>query len=407
MNVSAAEPKMTLMEHLGELRARLFKIVIGVLLLGGASLFFSRELFGLLMRPVLQALPEASQSLVYTSAIEEVNVLLKIGLYSGLFLSTPLVLWQAWGFVAPGLYDREKKYAGPFIFFGTVTFVVGAAFCYLLVLPSMFQLLLESESAAALQQRIAVAQLREQDMLRFVRAGDLARAGEVGRTILGDLIGPGDGQVPPVWMTEVSPTSSEVRGSLEAVGVLLDALQIGDPANASLARAAEHRLAGVGAWGRGDLQRSQREVAQAAVAAGQTFERQSLAIRDTWEALRGLSYARGYDRSVHWTRPMLSMTEQLTLVLMLELAFGIIFELPLVMLLLSLLGLVSSKFFFKYQRHAIVVCLILAAVVTPTGDAINLSLMAGPLILCYELGVLLVWLTERARTKASAVSQVP
>ena len=101
---------------------------------------------------------------------------------------------------------------------------------------------------------------------------------------------------------------------------------------------------------------------------------------------------------------MLSMSEQLTLVLVLELAFGLIFELPLVMAVLGLAGLVTSPFLFKYQRHAFVVCLIAAAVITPTGDAINLALMAGPMLLCYELGVLLVWLIEKRRRNQKEAS---
>ena len=98
---------------------------------------------------------------------------------------------------------------------------------------------------------------------------------------------------------------------------------------------------------------------------------------------------------------MLSMTEQLTLVLVLELAFGVIFELPLVMAVLGMVGLVKSSFLFKYQRHAFVVCLIAAAVITPTGDAVNLAMMAGPMLACYELGVVLVWLIEKRRARAA------
>ena len=84
---------------------------------------------------------------------------------------------------------------------------------------------------------------------------------------------------------------------------------------------------------------------------------------------------------------------------MLELAFGLIFELPLVMMVLGMVGLVSSAFLFKYQRHALVLCLVAAAILTPTGDAVNLALMAGPMLLCYELGVVLVWLVEKRRKK--------
>ena len=117
--VAPDEFKMSLMEHLTELRSRLLRVTIAVFVLGFVSLIFAREIYGVLMRPVLLALPPDASSLVYTSAIEEINVLMKIGLYAGVFLSTPVLLWQIWGFVAPGLYPHERKLAGPFIVFGS------------------------------------------------------------------------------------------------------------------------------------------------------------------------------------------------------------------------------------------------------------------------------------------------
>src|SRR5438045_2273341 len=93
------ELRMSLADHLGELRSRLLRAVIAVVILGVAALAVARPIFGLLMRPVLEALPPESRSLVYTSGIEELNVLMKVGLYAGVFLSTPVILWQIWGFV--------------------------------------------------------------------------------------------------------------------------------------------------------------------------------------------------------------------------------------------------------------------------------------------------------------------
>jgi len=87
-------------------------------------------------------------------------------------------------------------------------------------------------------------------------------------------------------------------------------------------------------------------------------------------------------------KPVLMMDQQLGLVMTLLLAFGIIFELPLVLTFLAMIGIVDHKFLSKYRRHAIVVNVIIAAVVTPTGDPFNLALMAIPMVLCYELGVL-------------------
>ena len=87
-------------------------------------------------------------------------------------------------------------------------------------------------------------------------------------------------------------------------------------------------------------------------------------------------------------KPVLMMDEQLSLVMTLVLAFGIIFELPLVLTFLAMIGLVYHKFLSKYRRHAIVLNVAIAAIVTPTGDPFNLALMAVPMLLCYELGVL-------------------
>jgi sec-independent protein translocase protein TatC len=130
-------------------------------------------------------------------------------------------------------------------------------------------------------------------------------------------------------------------------------------------------------------------------------------IAAVWKLERHLSLAQGILRAKSWTHPMLTMSEQLTLVLTLELAMGVIFELPLVMALLASLGLVKARFLMKYQRHAFVVCLIIAAIVTPTGDAVNLSLMAGPMVLCYELGVLAAWLVEKRRAGEDAQAVLP
>ena len=87
--------------------------------------------------------------------------------------------------------------------------------------------------------------------------------------------------------------------------------------------------------------------------------------------------------------PILTMKEQLTLSLAMMLGFGVIFEVPVVIAFLSMVGLVSADFLARYRRVAIVVNVTLAAIITPTGDPFNLALMAVPMILFYEIGVLL------------------
>jgi sec-independent protein translocase protein TatC len=397
------EFRMSLMGHLSELRTRLLRFTIAVLVLGAASLVFAREMYGVLMRPILNALPPDASSLVYTSAIEEVNVLMKIGLYAGVFLSTPVLLWQIWGFVAPGLFPQERKLAGPFIVFGTLAFLAGALFCYFVLLPQMFTFLLQKEGATALTQRMAVARLREDDALRYVRLGDFQRASAWARTATGALTAPGEGQVEAgaFGLTLVPKEEVDVQLRLAGLGRIVDALTSarGVEWNATLVEVTDKRGEAISAFAQGDVSKTKALLDEAAGVLVSAATPHGPDLMAVWELERLLGAAQARTESLNWTKPMLSMSEQLTLVLVLELAFGVIFELPLVMAVLGLVGLVSSKFLFKYQRHAFVVCLIVAAIITPTGDAVNLALMAGPMLMCYEVGVLLVWLVEKRRSR--------
>lgn len=395
--------KMSLMEHLTELRSRLLRFTIAVVVLGAGSLIFAREIYGVLMLPVLRALPPDSPSLVYTSAIEELNVLMKIGLYAGVFASMPVLLWQIWGFISPGLYANERKLAGPFIVVGTLAFLAGASFCYFVLLPQMFQFLLQKEEVVAVANRIDTGRLREGDAVRYLMLGDLDHAGALARSAIGDLEAAGDGQTSESMMglTLVPKQSVDVTARLEGLGRLIDATRtgFGDASRATLEQVMAKRIEAIGALSERNFERSMQLCDEAAALLLNVAPERSADFTDLWRLERLLGVGKAKAESLNWTKPMLSMTEQLTLVLVLELAFGVIFELPLVMMVLGMVGLVKSSFLFKYQRHAFVVCLIVAAVITPTGDAVNLSLMAGPMLLCYELGVLLVWLVEKRRAK--------
>ncbi|HVO19384.1 MAG TPA: twin-arginine translocase subunit TatC [Anaeromyxobacter sp.] len=102
--------------------------------------------------------------------------------------------------------------------------------------------------------------------------------------------------------------------------------------------------------------------------------------------------------------PMLALSEQLSLVLAMLLGFGIIFEVPVVIAFLSMIGLVDYRFLAKYRRHAIVVNVALAAIITPTGDPFNLALMAVPMILFYEVGILLARVLGKKRSVPAAAA---
>ena len=96
-------------------------------------------------------------------------------------------------------------------------------------------------------------------------------------------------------------------------------------------------------------------------------------------------------------KPILTMREQLTLVLAMMLGFGVVFEIPVIIAFLAMIGLVTPEFLAKYRRHAIIVNVLLAAVITPTGDPFNLLLMALPMIVFYEVGILAARIVGKKR----------
>ncbi len=100
--------------------------------------------------------------------------------------------------------------------------------------------------------------------------------------------------------------------------------------------------------------------------------------------------------------PILTMREQLTLVLAMMLGFGVVFEVPVIMAFLSMVGLVNADFLARHRRVAIVANVTLAAIITPTGDPFNLALMAVPMILFYEVGVILARVLGKKRPAEAA-----
>ncbi|HVE86107.1 MAG TPA: twin-arginine translocase subunit TatC [Myxococcales bacterium] len=390
--------RMSLSGHLEELRGRLLKCVVAVMALAVVGLVFARPIFGILMRPVLAALPEESRSLIYTSGIEEISVLMKVGLYAGIFLTTPVILWQLWGFVSPGLYSSERRFAAPFVFFGSVAFVTGALFCYFVLLPTMFQFLLNEGESSALEQKLDAARTQEAETIRYLRFGDAEQAGAMAGKAAEGLSGAA------ATAAAATTSSVEMTGRMDALGRMVDAVADWERGTARpvLKSVMEKRLEALELRGKGDLESASRALDQAAALLAGAAPTHAEQISSVWRMEKSIASAATRYHAEAWTRPMLTMNEQLSLVLLLELALGVIFELPLVMALLAVVGLVKSRWLFKYQRHAIIVCLIVAAVITPTGDAVNLSLMAGPMILCYEVGVLAVWLVERRRARRDA-----
>ena len=127
----------TLVSHLLELRARLLRALIAVALAAVPCMFYSNELFTFVARPLLRALPKGA-TMISTSIVAPLMTPFKLALYLGLLLAMPYVLYQAWAFVAPGLYRQERRFALPLLVSSVILFYCGIAFAYYVVFPIMF-----------------------------------------------------------------------------------------------------------------------------------------------------------------------------------------------------------------------------------------------------------------------------
>lgn len=141
MSPASEEEKVPFTEHLEELRRRLLISVVAVAVGFLVCYFFSKQLFEILMKPLIVSLPPQS-TLIFTSLPEAFFTYLKVSLLAGIFLSSPLVLYEMWAFISPGLYKHEKRYVIPFVFFSSIFFVGGALFGYFVVFPFGFKFFL-------------------------------------------------------------------------------------------------------------------------------------------------------------------------------------------------------------------------------------------------------------------------
>lgn len=236
--------KMSFLEHLDELRRRLVvsisAIVVGFLI----CLVFIDRIFGFIMRPLQQILPDGGR-LVYTEPTEAFMLQLKVAGLAGVVLAAPVIMWQLWLFVAPGLYAREKRFAAPFVLFSTLSFVGGAAFSHFIVFPAAWRFFASFNN----------------DYLEFL------------------------------------PKVSEAFG----------------------------------------------------------------------------------------------------LYAYMLLAFGIIFQMPTLVLALARMGVVTAGFLWRHTKYAILIIFVLAAVITPTSDVVNQTLMAGPMIALYLVSIVVAWAFGKKR----------
>ena len=255
----AEAKRMSFLDHLRELRQRLWIGMLFFAVAVGVSVFFRDEILWFLVDPLFSAwnsVPELAKQelkLHYGSITAPMFVQLKLAVYSGLFFSAPMLVFQLWRFVAPGLYPRERRHAYPMLLLTFVFFVGGGLFGYGVVFPLGFEFLF--------------------------------RYGM-------DLTG---------WFP-IEPTIMIDQYTDLAIGLLF--------------------------------------------------------------------------------------------------AFGLVFELPLVIVFLGRIGLVDHKQLLRFARYFVIIAFAVGAILTPTPDPLNQTLMAGPLIVLYFLATFVVFLIGRKRAKA-------
>lgn len=241
---------MTFLDHLEELRKRLVVSAIAVAIGMVVCYVFSEELFGLLIRPLMKVMPKGQDKIYFTGLLDPFFLYLKLAFVCGIFVASPVILYQIWLFVRPALYEKERKFAAIFVLAGSFFFVGGAAFGYFVIFPFTFEIF--------------------------------------------------------------------------------------------IAYAGDH------------------------------------------------------------IQPMLTMNEYFELCSTLLLVFGILFELPLLIFLLTKFGIVKIETLTKHRRYAFLLIVIATAIITPTGDAVTLIIVSGPLLVLYELGVLASKIAAHGKPKTTA-----
>ena len=246
--------KMSFFDHLAELRKRILYSLaaIGVGLCVG--LYYSERAFEFLARPMLKALRDAKviDRLIYTSPLGPLHLLITVGLYVGIVLALPFVLYQLWLFVAPGLYRHERRAALTFIISAVVLCLAGMAFGYWVMMPLTLNFLLSFHGPFT---------------------------------------------------------------------------------------------------------------------------------------------------------PLISMNDYFDLTLVILLGLGLVFQLPIVIFFLSLFGIVTPRFLWKNFRYAVLVIAIVAAVVTPTTDALTMTIFMAPMLVLYLLGIGVSALVVRRKRRADAIAR--
>ncbi len=288
------EKNMSFLEHLADLRKVLVRSVIAITVCALPFLMFYKQ--GL---EVYARLLPSGADLIVLSPIEMYMTILKIAFFFSLFLSLPYVLYQIWWFIGPGFYKREKNIVLPFVFSGSLCFLVGVLFCYFVVLPFSIKVLWDFGNVSY-----------------------------------------NTSSKPPVSNVAEPPSNEGVHVPTDAEEKALPEKRIDTP----------------------------------------TSPENGSSIHSQWRTSTFYNFC-------VWT----------------SFGFGVGFNLPVVLVGLSMMGIITADWLSKYRVYAIVLCGIVAAVLTPS-DVFSMFLLMVPLYLLYEISIITIRIIDRRRAKKETLS---
>jgi sec-independent protein translocase protein TatC len=137
------EGRMPLWEHLDQLRSGMIRSILVVLVGFAVTYAYAEPIMAFLERPLLVLLPAGEAHLYYTGLTDKFVTYLTVCLLSSILLVSPYLLYEVWRFVSPALYRNEKRFLIPFLFFGSLSFLIGISFAYLIVIPYGYKFLIE------------------------------------------------------------------------------------------------------------------------------------------------------------------------------------------------------------------------------------------------------------------------
>lgn len=168
MSPLARDSEMSVVEHLIELRRRLTYSILAFILFSCVAYLFAENIYQFLIQPLADALPGEGRRMIYTGLTEAFFTYMKLSMFVGGFIAFPVIAVQIWAFVAPGLYEKEKKAFLPFLIATPVLFILGAAFAYYAVFPTAWKFFASFEEVGGSEMMEIALETRVSEYLGLV-----------------------------------------------------------------------------------------------------------------------------------------------------------------------------------------------------------------------------------------------